>query len=211
MRTLIRCTAAHAFFLLCSLLLLQQQAHAHGIRVFAYTSGPDIVVEGKFSSGRAPVNSKIKVFSTKSGKLLLEGDTGKDGTFTFPRPETGPDEGLKIVLMAGEGHQAQWTMTPEDLSEEPMPAEPAATAADTVAAPSSPPAAAADTPTAPAGQAIDTRALADLVTRSVAREIAPLKKMMMEQMNRGPTMTEILGGIGWLVGIAGLLAALKKK
>ncbi|HEB49062.1 MAG TPA: hypothetical protein ENI89_00475 [Desulfobulbus sp.] len=221
MRTIIHSPVFHAFFLLCSLLLLQQQADAHGIRVFAYTSGPDIVVEGRFSSGRAPVNSKVRVFSTKSGKLLLEGKTGKDGVFTFSRPATNPDEGLKIVLVAGEGHQAEWTMTPEDLNEEPMPAAPAAattpdraTAPDTATTAAAPAAATAQAPATaatPPGQVLDSRALADLVTRSVAREIAPLKKMMMEQMNRGPSMTEILGGIGWLVGIAGLLAALKKK
>ncbi|HFQ91167.1 MAG TPA: hypothetical protein ENK27_13930 [Desulfobulbus sp.] len=215
MRTIIHSPVFHVLFLLCSLLLFRQEASAHGIRVFAYTSGSDIVVEGRFSTGRAPVNSKVKVFNTKSGKLLLEGKTNKDGVFTFPRPETAPDEGLKIVLNAGEGHQAQWTMTPEDLSEEPLPAEPpAASTAGTAAAPapgSAPATTAGGTTAVPAGQAIDTKALADLVTRSVAREIAPLKKMMMEEMNRGPTMPEILGGIGWIVGIAGLLAALKKK
>ncbi len=203
-----------AFFLLCALVLFQQQeGQAHGIRVFAYTSGPDIVVEGRFSSGRATMNSKVRVFSTKSGQLLLEGTTDKEGVFTFPRPETAPDEGLKIVLVAGEGHQARWTMTPEDLNEEPLPAEPAATTAEktTGETPPLPAVTAENGGSAPAAQAIDTRALADMVSRSVAREIAPLKKMMMEQMNRGPSMTEILGGIGWLVGIAGLLAALKKK
>ncbi len=217
MRTMLHAPIVLAIALFSTLLFCQQcqRAEAHGIRVFAYTSGPDIVVEGRFSSGRAPINSKVKVFNTKSGKLLLEGTTNKEGVFTFPRPKTAPDEGLKIVLNAGEGHQAQWTMTPEDLSEEPLPAEPPAAATPATAATVTPQAAPAATAggavAAPAGQAIDTKALADLVTRSVAREIAPLKKMMMEQMNRGPTMTEILGGIGWLVGIGGLLAALKKK
>ncbi len=217
MRTILHASVpVHVVVLLGALLLFHEAAYAHGIRVFAYTSGPEIIVEGKFSSGRATINSKVKVFSDKSGKLLVEGRTGKDGVFTFARPRTGPDEGLKIVLVAGEGHQAQWTMTPEDLNEEPMVAEPAPAPAESspeqpAPVPAAPPVKAAGTPPA---QAIDTSALAELVSRSVAREIAPLKRMMMEEMNRGPSMTEIIGGIGWLVGIAGLLAALgalKKK
>ncbi len=210
MRTIIHApTPVHILVLFGALLLFQEAVYAHGIRVFAYTSGPDIVVEGKFSSGRATINSKVKVFSDKSGKLLVEGRTGKDGVFTFARPRTDPDEGLKIVLVAGEGHQARWTMTPEDLNEEPMVAEPAPAAAETPSGKPVPAAAAVPTMATGASpaRAIDTGALGDLVRRSVAREIAPLKKMMMEEMNRGPSMTEIIGGIGWLVGIGGLLAA----
>ncbi len=220
MRTITLSAALYALFSLCAIVLCpQQQAWAHGIRCFAYTSGPDIIVEGKFSNNRATQNSDVKVYSLKTGKLLVEGTTNKEGMYTFPRPELKPDEGLKIVLKAGEGHQAQWTMTPEDLNEEPLPEEPvsetgsapaespktqATTAAASPAATSAPQAAAAPCK-------IDTRELADLVTRRVAREIAPLKRMMMEQMNHGPTMRDIIGGLGWIIGIGGLLFALKKK
>ncbi len=217
MRTITFSAALFAFFLLCAIVLChQQQAWAHGIRCFAYTSGPDIVVEGKFSNNRATQNSDVKVYNLKTGKLLVEGTTNKEGMYTFPRPALKPDEGLKIVLRAGEGHQAQWTMTPEDLNEEPLPEEPVA---ETSSAPaeSEENQATASSEAASASQAtgapckIDTRELADLVTRRVAREIAPLKRMMMEQINHGPTIRDIIGGLGWIIGIGGLLFALKKK
>ncbi len=222
MRTTTYSAVLYLFIFFCALLFShQQQAWAHGVRCFAYTSGPDIVVEGKFSNDRATQNSDVKVYNLKTGKLLVEGTTNKEGIYTFPRPTLKPDEGLKIVLRAGEGHQAQWTMTPEDLNEEPLPEE------DTVAENSSAAseetggntsgAEATATNATSAKQAaaapckIDTRELADLVTKRVAREVAPLKRMMMEQINHGPTMRDIIGGLGWIVGIGGLLFALKKK
>ncbi|MBR6466660.1 MAG: hypothetical protein IKT16_00735, partial [Desulfovibrio sp.] len=61
----------------------------------------------------------------------------------------------------------------------------------------------------PAGQAlagISREELAKLIESSVERRVAPLRAMLAAEAERGPGMTEILGGIGWILGIFGTAA-----
>ncbi|MBR4747490.1 MAG: hypothetical protein IK061_08880, partial [Desulfovibrio sp.] len=61
----------------------------------------------------------------------------------------------------------------------------------------------------PAGQAlagISRVELAKLIESSVERRVAPLRAMLAAEAERGPGMTEILGGIGWILGIFGTAA-----
>ena len=53
---------------------------------------------------------------------------------------------------------------------------------------------------------ISREELAKLIESSVERRVAPLRAMLAAEAERGPGMTEILGGIGWILGIFGTAA-----
>ena len=53
---------------------------------------------------------------------------------------------------------------------------------------------------------MDPAALRAVVEQAVEVKIAPIRKMLVDEKEKGPGLAEIAGGIGWLVGIAGLLA-----
>jgi len=58
------------------------------------------------------------------------------------------------------------------------------------------------------------RALAHTLGQELDRRLAPMTRMLAEQAQAGPSLVEIVGGLGWLVGLSGLgawLAARRKQ
>ncbi len=64
---------------------------------------------------------------------------------------------------------------------------------------------------APAGQALTRAELTEVVEAAVETKIAPMRRMLLDQEEGGPGLTEILGGIGYLFGLAGLLAYARSR
>lgn len=69
-----------------------------------------------------------------------------------------------------------------------------------------PPAGTAALQVGKSGPVLDQAALQALVEAAVEKKIAPLRAMLVAEKEKGPGLTEIIGGIGWLVGLAGLAA-----
>lgn len=106
--------AKSIFFLLlggCFVLILTAAADAHRVNLFAWIEGDTVYVESKFSSGRRVNAGKITVFDS-GGNELLSGMTNENGEFSFKVPKKSD---LKIVLSAGEGHRAEWTITASEI------------------------------------------------------------------------------------------------
>ena len=87
------------------------EVRAHNVTVFAWVEGDTVTVESKFSGGRRPKNAPIEVYDN-AGILLLKGATDDQGKFSFTIPKKTP---MKIVLLAGMGHRAEWIISEEDL------------------------------------------------------------------------------------------------
>ena len=88
-------------------------AHAHQLNVFASVAGETITVEGKFSSGRPAMAGAVKVYDSANA-LLHETQLSADGTATLPVPAS--VTGIKIEVIAADGHSNYWIMTAEDLA-----------------------------------------------------------------------------------------------
>ena len=136
-----------------------------------------------------------------TGKELLRTRTNEKGEFSFPIPEK---TAMRIELIAGMGHQAEWTIPLEDLEE-------TISAASTrdEGKPSPEPASKADS-----GQAVQTAAAIDpvqleaivekAVTKALNKKITPLTKMVADLEQKSPSMNEIFGGIGYIFGLMGV-------
>jgi len=169
-------------------------ALAHRVQVLAYPSGGEIVVEATVGNNE-PVTrgSEVTVAKSVNGDILLRGETDRQGRFKFPVPDLSPNTGLLITVNSGMGHVGSSTLPPEELKGQQL-SEPTKKKERKESSLSP-----------------EEQRLSDLVSRAVAREVEPLKRMLAKKMDSGPSMRDIIGGIGWLVGIGGLLAALKKK
>jgi nickel transport protein len=156
-------------------------ATAHRVTVFAWVEGDTVHVEGKFARGKKVKQGKVTVFDAQ-GKGLLEGRTDAQGKFSFKAPEKRP---LTIVLDAGMGHRAQWTLdsedTPQALRErgKEVTAEQPGTAPDT---------------------------LQQAVERALDKKLAPIMKMISESQEKRVSLKDILGGIGYILGLMGVAA-----
>jgi nickel transport protein len=186
---------------------------AHRVNVFAWVDGSEIVTESKFSNGNKVRGGRIKVLNEKTGGTVAEGTTDDKGELRLALPQAvlaeRPD--LKIVLDAGEGHRGEWTLEGRDLpggSPAPAPAPAPAAAASASAAPAAAaPAASAAAPKA----AIDEAALARLIDERLSAQLAPVKRDLAELKQRdGITVTDIVGGLGWIFGLFGVAAYFRR-
>ncbi|WP_428569858.1 MAG: hypothetical protein ACP59X_10705 [Solidesulfovibrio sp. DCME] len=89
-----------------------------------------------------------------------------------------------------------------------VPAAPLATGPATVAAPVAP----GSVPAAQAEKVCpDAAAIEAAVETAVEKKIAPIRKMLVDDKEKGPGLVEIFGGVGWLVGLGGLAAYAKGR
>lgn len=206
-------------------------ALGHRVNVFAYVEGDAVVVECGYSRSERVRFGEIEVADAATGAVYLTGKTDEKGTFRFPVPPAAraAKADLRILLRAGEGHQNGGVITAGEYltASATVPAQPVPMPAMSATAPGTPAAKPAPVPTdgplltgktvaaAPAVPAapqtgprvsLDPAALEALVEGAVEKKIAPLRAMLVADQEKGPGLTEIIGGIGWLVGLAGLAA-----
>lgn len=181
---------------------------AHRVNIFAYVEGAHVVVECGYSKSKRVRGGTVEVFDASSGSLLLSGQTDEQGVFRFPVPEqtraTGTD--VRLVLKAGEGHQAEWIVRAEELASAGT-AHSETGALATPAAGGSVPLAVANTPlaSAPALSSGLTRAeLDEALNTALDAKLAPLQRVLREE--REPGLREIIGEIGWIFGLVGVAA-----
>lgn len=216
------------------LLVLQTPALAHRVNVFAWTEGPQVAVKCGFSGGNSVRNGEVTVYDAASGQVLLSGRTDTEGLFRFAIPPRGREHGLRIRINAGEGHQNEWLLEAAELASAPDPApDPAAAPAAPRRAETTASTAAknADNHTAgplPAGtglpaarpemsasgpvSAAEIQAIVDAALEAqeakfsalLDSRLSPVKRQLAEMRTDEPGMREIVGGMGWFVGLAGL-------
>lgn len=171
--------------------------HAHGVRVFAYVADGTVYVESKFSGGRTAKDARIEVLSP-DGRQLLEGRTRADGTFSFPVPQP---TALLVVLHAGPGHRAQWRLEEAEVRE-------AGTATDrTPHAEAAPAAGGQDRPAA----GLTPEEVEAIVERALEKRLKPVMAMLSDARNPEPGIRDIIGGIGYIIGLVGLAAYLSAR
>ena len=97
----------YLFLVGCLLSLLIESVDAHGVNLFAWVEGDTVYVESKFSGGKKVKAGKI-IVTDPQGTELVKGTTNEEGEFSFKVPKKSD---LKIVLLAGAAHRAEWTIS----------------------------------------------------------------------------------------------------
>ena len=203
-------TVGAVFLIAVCTLLLAGNAHAHRVSVFAWVQGDTVHVESKFSGGKKVNGGKI-VVTDSSGVELLSGKTDNSGEFSFKIPRR---TDLKIILEAGMGHRAEWTVPADDM--ESMAAEEQTPPGKTIAKKEL-----ETTDTAqheqhvsipdqvPAGA--DLAEIEAVVEKALDKKLKPVMKMLTESAENGPTIRDIIGGIGYIIGLIGMAAYLRYR
>jgi nickel transport protein len=185
-------------------------ALAHRVTLFAWVEGDTVYTESKFSGGRRPHDAAIEVHDDKGNQLLV-GKTDDEGRFSFKVPRTAT---LKISLRAGMGHGSSWII-PQTEIEAALASGQADTGIpetrDTAAAPlpSARPAPGGKAVTPP--QVIDRPSADELAAafeKALDAKLAPLITRLhrLERVQEGFRFTDILGGIGYILGLMGVAA-----
>ncbi|MDR1519190.1 MAG: hypothetical protein LBU23_03470 [Planctomycetota bacterium] len=199
---------------LAAFMSLSGQCLAHRVNVFAFVDGDEIQVECGFSRSQKVKNGKLVISDLETGDTLLEGATDDQGRFRF-RPS---DEflsighGLNIRLYAGEGHQDDWKIAPEELRAL------SRTGGVGASAPAKAGAAAARQTVPSSGEnrtaslsGIDLAELEASIGKIMDAKLSPIKQDLARQRNGEPGLRDIVGGIGWILGLLGLAAYMKHR
>lgn len=209
------------FVLLVLALCFSGAALAHRVNVFAYVDGEAVQVECYFTRSQKVRQGKLTVSDLATGEELLQGVTDDEGLFRF-RPaadflQTG--HGLNIVLNAGEGHRNDWQIFAEELAAlapagaapRPAPSAPANQAAPLAPTEQTE---AADAP-ASQGEAaavtLNAAELEALLGKMLDARLAPIRQSLARQAESGPGLRDIIGGLGWIIGLLGLAAYMKYR
>jgi nickel transport protein len=192
----------HSSFLrllvLAGLLLLPFSAQAHKISIFAWPEGSEIRGEVKFNGGRKAKNVQIAVQNAADSVVLAETVCNENGEFRVALPDAvlkmHPD--LLLVANGGEGHRGEWRLEAKEYAS----AASAAVSPTAVASSVSPPAS-----TSPAA-ASDELLLRRIISEELSKGLSPVRKALAESHDQEPTLRDILGGMGWIIGLAGMAA-----
>ena len=186
-------------------LLLAGDAMAHRVNVFAWAEGDTVHVESKFSGGKKIAGAKI-IVTDADGVEVLTGQTDDQGRFSFKRPQ--PAE-LKIILEAGMGHRAQWTLPVDDghpdhhadksRTEKANAPGRLKNSDDQIYHRHS------ETPTAVYSGPSRTEIEA-IVEKALDEKMKPVLEMLTESRHKAPDIGDILGGIGYNIGLVGIAA-----
>jgi len=182
-------------FIFLIIIMINISAFAHKVNIFAYMEGDKVYTENYFSDGKRCIDSKIEVFDNQGNKLL-EGLTDKEGMFSLKIPaEDVIDGDLKLVLTASMGHRAEYIIRADELGnvsglveekiEEPISA------------------------VSPEVSSFDLKEIQLLIEDILDEKLKPIMREMREikrsQEDR-ISPTEIIGGIGYIIGIFGIVA-----
>ena len=205
-------------------LALPHAALAHRVNIFAWTEGDQVVAECGFNGGNKVKQGQVVVYDAASGAKLQEGRTDDQGVYRFPVPAEGKAHGLRIVVKAGEGHQNEWMMDAAELAAIGTPNIPASApeAKDMAQATEKtspvPHAVSTATPgakgaTAPTPNAVGVSSgeLQTIVNAALDAKLGPIRRELAEMRVSRPGFSEIFGGIGWLVGLAGIALYFKGR
>ena len=168
--------------------LCATSALAHRVNIFATWTGERIEGECYASDGDA-VKGQTVVVHGPDGAELGRVTTNAEGGFVFAPPQCVT---LRFLIDTADGHHAEFTVPATDM------------ASGGAAAPQ---AAAQATEAAPVAEAT-LPAAGDSVTGAVRKAVAPLERRI-DKLETQIRFRDILGGIGYIWGVAGVVLYLR--
>lgn len=182
------------FFAVAILLFLSSplSSWAHKVNIYAWVEGDRVFTESFFSDGKKAVHSQIEVFDSY-GKRLLTGKTDREGLFSF---KLNKREDLKIVLDASTGHRAEFNLPASEIAggEDSAHSKAIRKEDSTAAVP-----------------CLSKEEIQSIVEKVLDEKLRPIQRKLAESEKRRPGVTEILGGIGYIIGLIGVAVYLSHR
>lgn len=170
------------------LFAMASPALAHRINIFAVDEGGEVYTESTFAGKRPVKKGTIRVFNGE-GTLLLTGETDASGIYTFPRPEAGA---LTLEVDAGMGHKNSWELEAAEgavVFREPETAEPVLAEQ----------------------KALSVGGLSKKDWTQMEQIVDAAVVKALHQAKEETRLQDIVGGIGYIVGLFGFAAWFRSR
>lgn len=170
---------------------------AHQVYLFAWVEGDTVYTESYFGGKRKVAGGTIHVYGPSSRELLT-GRTDDQGAFSFPVPQR---TDLRIVLDASMGHRAEFVLKADELPGSPAPgADKAAPHKDSWVSDKN-----ATGEVVPGSTAVSVEEMRCMVESALDQRLKPITRSLARlEHEQGPGLTEILGGVGYILGLMGV-------
>ncbi len=192
------------FFFLSLFIFSDTPAFAHKVTIFAWIEGDTVYTQSKFSGGKRAKGASVIVYDLDENKLL-EGKTDDKGRFVFKIPQ---ETALKVVLKASMGHMAAWTIPLEEItagiqtsdgnSESGIKNYYESSSQSPTITSGSNPAALSEV------RGISKQEIKKLIDESLDKKLSPIMNMLADSYRDDPSLTEIIGGTGYIFGLVGV-------
>lgn len=201
---------ARALFMALALVIaFCTPAFAHKASIFAYEEGGQLKMECSFTGGAPCMNSSITITDNATGKILGTTKTDRKGKASYPIPAEARKNrlDLKMILNAGQGHRGIWIIKADEYLGE-APGSQSAAASATTTAPTQEVSTQASLAT---GVSLDAATLSRIVDKSLDRRLAPINRRLAALTEPGPKVSDIFGGIGYILGLFGIAALVTSR
>lgn len=174
-----------ALLIILGILVFHGAAQAHQLKVFAHSKLNQIVGEVYFAGGQKLKDTLVSLTDLSDNDKIETTRTENDGSFSFP---VNVRQGYRVSANSGDGHVAHWDVQKAEI----IMSEPET---DRLKAsnPVSPP---------PLYES-QSGHLKTLIQSAVSGQVAPLRAELQEFRDER-RIQDILGGIGYIAGLAGL-------
>jgi len=164
-------------------------ASAHKVSIYGYAEGGTVYTESYFAGGGQCIECTVLVKDVATGEDLFSGRTDKDGHFDFENRWTNV---LELIVDAGGGHRGTYI-----LSEELKNSNTNLQKEDALESPE-------EKASQPAPSGMDAE---------IEKHLEPLRHELtkLRERTERPGITEVLGGIGYIMGLLGLWAYMKSR
>ena len=175
------------FFILLITLSLSGTCFAHKITLFGYVDQGMVKTESKFSGGRAAIHCQLSMVSELEPVFI--GETDEKGMLDFPIPED--KNGFDLIITCGDGHRGTWRIESDELlGTTPVQNDDHAHPVVSTAVPA-------------------TDDLRVMIREELDAELAPIKRQLAELRQDTVSLADIMGGLGYFLGLAGLASYMR--
>ena len=194
-KSLPACLVIQSVICLYILTLISSMAYAHSVYLFAWAEGDTIHTESYFGGNKKVNDGLIRVLDL-TGKELLQGKTNEVGEFSFKIPQK---TDMRIILESSMGHRAEYLLKTDEFMD--TAESPVEKTRDTEQVITSYPA-----------MDMDVDKVREMIEDVLDSRLSPiLKKLAKLQEQRGPGLSEVIGGIGYIFGIMGVIMYLRAR
>lgn len=212
-------------FLLAALIVLCafSDAQAHRLNVFAWLENDEIIVESNFGKDRPARDAAVTIIDEATRQTLASGRTNSVGQYVFKVPNVVREgHGLVIDVNAGQGHHREWTMDASELyaaasltagfdASAIEQRELDASQKNRGAAPETTPTPPSPAIASPASETLTPDHARSIIREEVEKSVAPIRQSLASRGEDGPSLVEIIGGVGWIAGIVGLYLIFRSR
>lgn len=198
------CRLASLLLLQVFLIHLPSPADAHKLRIYAWINGGKVYVESGLTGSQRLAIFHVTVKGSNSDNIITQGTPDPQGIFSFTLPPTFQENpvDMTITVSTDDGHQGEWFFTQKDFLESFESQKPRANISQDSA-----------------DQMTLTNEISPILLDNIKsiiddrleKNLAPIHRQLAHMSEKKLSFRDIIGGIGYLIGLAGIAAWLKSR